>query len=248
MAIGDEYVPVRKIGCLTPLSVIDTGPYEFYRIAPERVMRVMVLMGLSEFSARDAKRAFHRLDKLVSQLCERGVDIIVQMGVPVDLLLGRDALARIMKRIAEVGGVPAVAEVDCVVQAAKALGIKKIVVANKWKQAMNRRLAEFFAEAGITQIGTQALSMAPAEFMKMSSDEGLSLAYALGRAALENHPDSDGLFIGGGSWLTLPAVTALEQDFGKPVITNQAAVVREACQRVHYWQPKPGYGKLISLP
>ncbi|MBI2231764.1 MAG: hypothetical protein HYU46_22020, partial [Deltaproteobacteria bacterium] len=77
---------------------------------------------------------------------------------------------------------------------------------------------------------------------------GLSLAYGLGRAALESHPEADGLFIGGGSWLTLPAIVALEEEFGRPVIGNQAAVVWDACRRVNYWRPKPGYGKLIALP
>ncbi len=68
------------------------------------------------------------------------------------------------------------------------------------------------------------------------------------RAALESHPEADGLFIGGGSWLTLPAIVALEEEFGRPVIGNQAAVVWDACRRVNYWRPKPGYGKLIALP
>ena len=248
VTIGDDYVPVRKIGCLAPLSVIDTGPYEFYRVAPARVMRVMIPMGLAEFSAQDVERIFEPLDKLVLQLSERGVDIIVQMGLPLDLLLGREALAKVVNRIEQVGGVPAIAEVHCIVEAARALGITKIVAANKWNEAMNRRLAEFFAEGGITQVGTQAQSMVPAEFMKMSSDEGLSLAYGLGRAALASHPEADGLFIGGGSWLTLPAIVALEEEFGRPVIGNQAAVVWDACRRVNYWRPKPGYGKLIALP
>ncbi|MBI4529556.1 MAG: hypothetical protein HY695_37640 [Deltaproteobacteria bacterium] len=248
MAIGEDYLPVRKIGCLVPFSVIDTGPYEFYRIAPERVMRVMLPAGLAEFSSADVERVFQPLDKLTRQLCERGVDIIVQMGVPLDLLLGREALARVIGRIEEIGHVPAVAEVHSVVQAARALGIKKIVAANKWNEVMNRRLAEFFAEGGITQIGTQARSLVPAEFMKMSSDEGLSLAYGLGRMALNAYPEAEGLFLGGGAWLTLPVIIALEQKFGKPVITNQTAVVWDACRRVSYWQPKAGYGMLIALP
>jgi maleate cis-trans isomerase len=248
VAIGDNFLPLRKIGCLVPFSLIDNGPYEFYRIAPERVMRVMIPMGLGEFSTQDVERVFQPVDELAGQLRERGVDIIVQMGVPLDLMLGREALKQMLVRIEQVAGVTALGEVQCVVEAARALGIKKIVVANKWKEAMNERLAEFFAEAGITQTGTRVQSMVPAEFMKMSLDEGLSMAYGLGRAALEAHPEADGLFIGGGAWLTLPVITVLEQEFGKPVITNQTAAVWDTCRRVNYWQPKSGYGRLIALP
>ncbi len=248
MIVGEEFLPIRKIGCLVPFSLIDNGPYEFYRIAPERVMRVMIPMGLGEFSTNDVERVFQPLEELSVQLRQRGAHIIVQMGVPLDLMLGRVALRQVLLRIEAAAGVPAVAEVHCVVVAAKALGIRKIAVANKWNEAMNERLAEFFADGGITQTGTRAQSMVPAEFMSISSDEGLSLAYGLGRAALEAYPEADGLFIGGGAWLTLPVITALEQEFGKPVITNQTAVVWDACRRVDYWQPKSGYGKLIALP
>lgn len=248
MAIIDDYIPVRSIGCLAPLGVIDTGPYEFYRVAPPGVMRVMIPMGLAEFTPEDAERVFEPLERLIDQLCERGVDIILQMGLPLDLLLGPEALSRMLRRIEQKAGVPAVAEVECIVAAARGLGIKRIVSANKWNERMNQQLAGFFADGGIRLVGVQAHSMVPAEFMKMSSDEGLSLAYALGRAALEAHAEADGLFLGGGAWLTLPAIARLEQEFGKPVITNQAGTVWHVCRTLGCWQPKSGYGRLIALP
>lgn len=248
MALGDDYLPERKIGCLVPFMVIDNPPYDLYRIAPERVMWVMVPVGLTEFSAQDVERVFAPLDKLIAQLCERGVDIILQMGLPLDLILGREALARLIERIEQAAGVPAVAEITSIVEAARALGIKKIAVANKWSEAMNQRLAEFFADGGIAQIGVQAQTMEPAEFLKLSPREGLSLAYALGKAALEAYPDADGLFLGGGSWPTLPVITALEQEFGKPVVTYQTSNVWHLCRQINYWRPKEGYGRLIALP
>ena len=41
-------VPKHKIGMLQPLALIDNTPYEFYRLAPPRVMLVMIPIGLSE--------------------------------------------------------------------------------------------------------------------------------------------------------------------------------------------------------
>lgn len=248
MAFGDDYLPIRKIGFLSPLLVTDNSAYEFYRIAPERVMMVSVPVGLSEFSARDVERVFEPLEQLTAMLVERGVDIVIQSGVPLPILIGREALRRVLERIERAGKVPATSTVLCVVQAARDLGLRRIAVANKWSEAMNRTLAEFFAEGGVEVVGISARSMQPSEFQKMSADEGLNLAYELGRAALEAHPAADGLYIGGGAWPSLPALIRLEQEFGKPVLNNGVSVIRTVCRQLGCWQPKEGYGTLIALP
>ena len=46
-------LPKRKIGVLSPLSVIDN-----YRLASDRVMLVMIPVGLAEFSGQDVERVF----------------------------------------------------------------------------------------------------------------------------------------------------------------------------------------------
>jgi maleate cis-trans isomerase len=248
VTLGEDYVPARKIGFLAPLPVTDNSAYEFYRIAPERVMAVIVSVGLAEFTAEDVERVFAPLEELTALLVERGVDIVVQGGVPLPILIGRDGLRRVLDRIERVAGVPATSTVLSVVEAARALGLRKIAVANKWTEAMNQSLGEFFADGGVEMVGASARAMAPAEFVKMRSDEALDLAYTLGRAALEANPEADGLYIGGGAWLTLPAILRLEAEFDKPVITNQVAQVWDVCRRLDYWQPKAGYGRLIALP
>jgi maleate cis-trans isomerase len=247
MAFGDDYTPAKKIGHLSPLPVIDNSPYEFYRLAPERVMLVCLPVGLAEFSATDVERVFAPLEALTMQLIERGVDIIVQGGVPLPILIGQAALARVLERIERAGKVPATSTVLSVVEAARGLGLKKVAVANKWSVDMNRNLASFFASGGVEVIGTSARSMAPADFVKMPSADGIELAYDLGRAALEANPDADGLYIGGGAWITMPATLRLEQEFGKPVINNQNSVIWDVCRKLNYWQPRSGFGRLMAL-
>jgi len=72
------------------------------------------------------------------------------------------------------------------------------------------------------------------------------LAYELGRAALTRHPDADGLYIGGGSWLSEPVCQALEREFGKPAISNPSAMVWDTLTRLGHWAPIPGQGRLLS--
>src|SRR5437660_10985511 len=242
----EDAVPRLKIGALKPLSVVDNSAYEFYRIAPPGVMLVMIPVGLGEFSKEDVERVFAPIDKLVDQLMERGVDIVMQSGVPLPLLIGVEAHDRLMERIAKRSGKPATSSVLGVVAGAQRLGIKRIALANKWSEPMNKILAEFFARGGVEIAGVASEVLSPAQFQKISTADNMKLAFELGRAALTRYPEADGLYIGGGAWLSEPVCQALEREFGKPAVSNQSAMIWDTLSRLGHWQPIPGQGRLLS--
>jgi maleate cis-trans isomerase len=242
----EESVPKLKIGALKPLSVVDNSAYEFYRIAPPGVMLVMIPVGLGKFSKDDVERVFAPLDAYVDQLMERGVDLIMQSGVPLPLLIGVEAHDRLIDRIEKRSGKPATSSVLGVVAAAKRLGLRRIVVANKWSEPMNRVLGEFFARGGTEITGVASEILAPEQFQKISTADHMDLAYELGRTAFARHPDADGLYIGGGSWLSEPVCQALEREFGKPAISNQSCMIWDTLTRLGYWRPIPGQGRLLA--
>ncbi len=111
---------------------------------------------------------------------------------------------------------------------------------------MNATLGEFFAREGISITGVFSRSLAPSQFLKTGDLESMNLAYELGKGALERHPDADGLYIGGAAWLTLPVVRRLEQEFGKPVVTNQVATMWQLLHVLDCWKPIPECGRLLS--
>ena len=145
----EDFMPKVKIGALKPLAIIDNAAYEFYRIAPRDVMLVMIPIGLGEFSKQDVERVFAPLDQLVDQLMERGCDIIMQSGVPLPLLIGIEAHDRLLDRINKRCGKPVTSSVVGVVAAAKHLGLRRIALANKWSEPMNRILGDFFARGNV---------------------------------------------------------------------------------------------------
>ena len=244
----EEDVPKRKLGYLSPLPIIDNSSYEFYQLVPPGIMMVAIPVGLREFTRKDVERVFAPIDEQVALLVERGVDVILQSGVPLPLLAGREFLTRLLARIEERAKVPATSTVLSVVAAAKHLGIKKIAAANKWNEQMNETLGEFFAGGGVSMVGVSHRSMIPSEFVKLNSKESITLAYELGRGALERFPDADGVYIGGGTWLTLPVITRLEKEFRKPVITNQVVTVWHLLTLLQCWKPNPKYGRLMASP
>jgi maleate cis-trans isomerase len=219
----EEFQPKVKIGALKPLAVIDNAAYEFYRIAPADVMLVMIPIGLGEFSREDVERVFAPIDDLVDQLMERGVQIIMQSGVPLPLLIGVEAHDRLLDRIAKRSNLPTTSSVLGVVAAAKHLGLRQIA-------------------------GVASEVLTPAQFQKISTADNMALAYELGRAALTRFPDADGLYIGGGAWLSEPVCQALEREFGKPAISNQSCLIWDNLTRLNQWRPLPGQGILLSSP
>jgi maleate cis-trans isomerase len=239
-------LPKRKLGILSPLAVIDNNAYEFYRLAPPGVMLVLTPVGLEKFTPEDVERVFTPLERLADTLMERGIDLILQSGVPLPILIGVEAHDKMIERLKKRTGKPATSSVVGVTLAAKHLGLKRIACANKWNDAMNENLAAFFARDGVEMIGVAAEVKTPDQFQKMSSAESLDLAYQLGRQALIDFPQADGLYIGGGAWLVQPALERLEQEFGKPVISNQTATIWDMLHRVDYWKPIEGHGRLLA--
>jgi maleate cis-trans isomerase len=242
----EDDLPKRKIGVLSPLPVIDNGPYEFYRLVKDRVMLVLIPVGLAEFTDKDVERVFAPMDSYLDKLMERRVDIVVQSGVPLPALIGVAAHDRLLTHMADYTKRPATSSILGVVEAAKHLGIVNIALANKWSDAMNRTLREFFARGNIAVAGVASKVIGPSQFQKMSGEDNIQLAYELGRQALRDLPKADGLYIGGGAWLSQPVAEALEAEFGRPVITNVSAMIRNVLTLLDCWTPIPGHGRLLE--
>jgi maleate cis-trans isomerase len=246
--VYEDHLPEHKIGVLAPRSVIENQPFEFYKMAPPSVILVMTPMGLREFSSTDVERVTVGLDEKLDLLMERGVELIMASGVPLPILLGIEGHDRLLAHIESHTGVPATSSMENVVSAATALGVTKLVVANKWSEEMNQTMAAFFAREGVEIVGVASEPMEPKEFDKLSSKGNADLAHSLGQRGFTEHPEAEALYIGGGSWLSQPVVEQLETEFGKPAYCNQDAQLRHLLVRVGVWQPMEGHTKLLSLP
>jgi maleate isomerase len=242
----DDALPKRTIGNLSPLGRIKYEPYEFNRVAPKSVLNVYIPIGLSEFSAADVARVFDPIDGLVDQMLVENVDIIVQGGVPLPCLIGVEAQDQLLERIAKRSGLPVSSTVTAVTKAARHMGIKNIAIANKWSDAMNAVLTEFFARDGVNVAGVSSEPMAPVDFIKMDVATGMKLAYELGKRAIEEHPDCDGLYVGGGAWLVLPMVELLEKEYGLPCISNIDCQIWDALHLIDFWTPSNTSNRLLA--
>ena len=192
------------------------------------------------------ERIFEPLDEILDSLMTRQVDIVVNAGVPLSLLMGPDAHDLFLAHIEKHTGKPASSTITALISAAKHLGLKRIAAANKWNPGMNAALGDYLARDGIALSGVAGEVMDPERFQGIASADHLELAYALGRQALEQFPDADGLYIGGGTWLAQPVCELLEDEFAKPCLSNQACAVWDGLRKIDYWRPMEGHGVLLA--
>ncbi len=114
---------------------------------------------------------------------------------------------------------------------------------------MNRSLAAFFARGGVSDRRQQhqARCIRPTS-TDFDAGDHMRLAYELGRRAFLDHPDCDAVYIGGGSWIAEPVAVRLEAEFGKPVLCNQAAVIRNTLKMLGAWTPIAGHSRVLATP
>jgi maleate cis-trans isomerase len=240
--------PRYALGVLSPLAGADTMPYGLYRLLGPDFIVISTSLKLQSFAAADLDRAVAAIDGAVAHLTSRGADLILQSGTPLALSLGPEGLQRLLARLRERTGLPVLSSALNAVAAAQALEVRKLVVANKWNESLNRKLAAFFAHWDIEVIGNAADSQEPAHFQSADLRQGAELAYRLGRDALARNPAADALFIGGGAWLVEPAADRLEREFAKPVITHLNGAVRGMLTELGCWRPfPPGHGRVLEI-
>ena len=238
--------PRYAIGVLSPIAGADTMPHGFYRLLGPDFIVLSASLALASFKPEDLDRAVAAIDDKLGHLLSRGANLIIQSGTPLAISLGPEGHARLIERLRQRAGVPVISSARNAVDAARALGVKRLVVANKWNERINRQLADFFAHWDVEVVAGAAESQEPAHFQSADLRQGAELAYGLGRAALENAAGADALFIGGGAWMVEPAAHRLEQEFGKPVICNQAAMIRDVLHLLGDWKPIPGHSRVLA--
>jgi len=241
-------LPRYAIGTLSPVGGIDTVPYGMYRLLGPDFIVISVSLALQSFRPEDLERAVAAIEPQADHLVARGANLILQSGTPLALSLGPKELKQLLSRLRERCGVPALSSALNAVEAAQVLGVRRLAVANKWNDTINRQLADFFRAWDIEVVDRAAESQEPAHFQRADLRSGAELAYQLGRQALERTEAAEALFIGGGAWFADPAAERLEREFGKPVITSLNGAVRSILKALGCWRPfPPGTGRVLEV-
>ncbi|RSN66182.1 maleate cis-trans isomerase [Amycolatopsis sp. WAC 04182] len=123
-------------------------------------------------------------------------------------------------RLAAVAGVPASSTSFAFVNAARALGVRRVAVAASYPDDVARLFVEFLGAGGV-----EVVSMGSADIDTAAEVGELSPEAVVELAVSRDHPAADALLVPDTAMRTLGEINTLETRLGKPVLTaNQVTV------------------------
>lgn len=237
----DMYGHRARIGYTSPPLTTEIFPYEFYKIVPEGVTLVITTLAIVERSKNEVDQSYDISMKAAREMAAAGVDIIVLGGVPINLSRGSDNAQNMVRDLEAELGVKVSTSASAQARAAKALGCKKVVVAQPYETTETDRIASYAKHFGCEVLGATGWGSPFNQIGRIPTTAAFDMARKLMRA----HPDADSILMPSPHWPTAGAIEALEREFGVTVMTALQAIVWDALRRCGVNDRIEGYGRLL---
>src|ERR1700687_4452325 len=123
-----------RIGYTSPPLTTEVFPYEFYQIVPDGVTLVVTTLAIVERSKSEVEQSYDISMKAAREMAAAGVDIIVLGGVAINLSRGSANAEQIIRDLEAELGVMVATSASAQAEAARALGCRKVVVAQPYEK------------------------------------------------------------------------------------------------------------------
>lgn len=238
--------PRYLFGHMSPLMAKDNRNHEAGQVFPASCDILCYPMNLKAFSVAAVDESLGAFWAALEHLAAHKVRRMALGGIPVAALPGRQRILALLDEARGRTDIPVTAVFEDVIDAFKALGVRRIAVAAKWERSLMQAVADYLADGGITVVGESAKPHTAEQVLQIGEAEGTDMAIELGRQALRNFPQAEALLVAGGAWRSLDSVPILEKEFGKPVINNSGAEFWASMKMVGVHSPRLGWGTLID--
>jgi maleate cis-trans isomerase len=242
-------LPRFRYGLINPRAPgkIQRGlSYQFYRIVPPDVMEVSTGLGLDDYAPDAVETAVTNYWDCVDALVQEKVDVIVLGGVPISVRLGRPRLRTLLAETHAKTGIPADAPLEALIAALTHFRFKKVAIGSRWGDDVNAALIRYLQDGEIEVAGITKRNQEAADAAAMSFEEGLQTALDVGREAARLAPAAEAVFIPGAAAMSLHALPAIEEEFGKPAFSNLSLEVWHNLIRPRVIPPVHGWGRLLA--
>lgn len=216
-------------------------------LLPPSIEVIQAMLGVKDYTPEGVEQAMGRYWSCVDHLVEQRVQRLTFAGVPLSAQLGRPRVLRLLQETRQRTGLTADAANESIIAALEHLGASSVAVASRFADQVNAGIVAYFEAAGLRVPAITRRDQWARDIAGESIEAGIKLAVELAREAMRRAPDAEALLLPGGSWRALAVVPLLEEDFGKPVITNATA---RAWRLMHAGlaPSKLGWGKLLANP
>jgi maleate isomerase len=215
---------------------------EFWRMAPEGVSVHTSRVRLSEVTPEALRLMASEVVRAAEELTTADVNVIVYGCTSGSLLEGVEWEERLRREIRERAGVEAITTAQAVVEALRALGIRRVAVATPYIDEINSRERSFLERSGFTVVRIRGLGIV------RNTDIGRQppwVAYRLAKeVAREAGRSADGVFISCTNFRTIEVIELLEAELQLPVVSSNTASMWLALRTLGI-RDRLSYGRLL---
>src|SRR5438270_4595823 len=237
----DIYGYRARIGYTSPPLTTEVFPYEFYQIVPAGVTLVVTSLAIVVRSKDEVDQSYDISMRAAREMAAAGCDIIVLGGVPINLSRGAKNAEQMIRDLEAELKVKVSTSASAQRSAAKALGCKKVVVAQPYAHSDTDRIASYADHFGCEVLGATGWGSPFNQIGRIPQNA----AVELGRKLMREHPDADTILLPSPHWPTAGAIEPLEREFGGKVMSAQQAIVWDALRRCGVNDKIHGYGRLF---
>ena len=230
-----------RIGYTSPPLTTEIFPYEFYKIVPAGVTLVITTLAIVVRSKGEVDQSYDISMKAAREMAAAGVDIVVLGGVPINLSKGHANAEQMIVDLEDELKAKISTSAAAQARAAKALGCKKVVVAQPYAASDTDRIASYALHFGCEVLGATGWGSA---FNRIGTIPQ-NAAIEMGRTLIREHPDADTILLPSPHWPTAGAIDPLEREFGVNVMTAHQAIVWDALRRCGVKDRIEGFGRLF---
>ncbi len=215
-------------------------------LLPPDIRRISSSINIIDYTTGAVNQAIQqRYWECVDELAQQGADTISLAGFPIASQLGRPRVLKLLEETARRTGVTADAQAEATIAAIRHMGASRIAIASRWPLELNQALVAYLTDAKLEVMAVTSADQWANQAFSMSIEEGVKLAFQLGREAMRRAPMAEALLLAGGAWRSLAVVPILEEDFGIPVITNPIAPIWRLIA-AGIAPPVKGWGRLLE--
>jgi maleate cis-trans isomerase len=208
---------------------------------PDGVTLVVTSLAIVVRSKDEVDQSYDISMRAAREMAAAGCDIVVLGGVPINLSRGtKNADQMILDLEAELG-VKVSSSAASQAKAAKALGCKKVVVAQPYAHSDTDRIAGYSEHFGCELLGATGWGSPFNQIGRIPQNAAIEM----GRRLMKEHPDADTILLPSPHWPTAGAIDPLEREFGVNVMTAHQAIVWDALRRCEVNDKIEGFGRLF---
>ena len=230
-----------KIGRISP-SPETVGAEEWRRSMPDGVCLVETRTLVHDVTVEGLAEAVTQVERAALELASAEVDLILQAGTAIAFFRGLGHDAELSRRIAAATGIRATTSLTAVVEALRALGIRRPAIATSYIADIDARLKDVLEKSGFEVAAIKGMGIQKSIDMgKVKPEETYRLAQDVARSA----PGADGILVSCGNLRSFETIEPLETDTGLPMVTSNQAGLWQALRLVGVNEHLPNLGRLL---